>query len=472
MYRSFLGKNHLHWCDVCKTPVLGKKCGCGTPTREVVLTPPGDIRPAFEDDITHINQVYREHFGVDLIPEGHLVILNKVPDIDRMEEIIMGGAVVGAIRFYPDEERWEAMPRPPAALYMSPSMRYVVVDPGAETSIQTKGASVLAPGLITIEEHVEDGDQVFIMIPDGRCIAVGRAKVSAKEAQSMERGTIVRTRKTKPVICVPAKRTWEDALAANEQILTNIEEEAIDFVKRTMETNPLPANVSYSGGKDSLATLLIVMKAAGKLPLLFADTGLEFKETYENVQTVADYYGLEVIRTETASRFWEVMEEEGPPAVDARWCCSVCKLHPIKALIEERWGECLSFIGQRKYESFKRMKSPRVWRSHNIPCQLSASPIQHWTALHVWLYIFRENAPYNVLYTRRIDRIGCFMCPSSDWATLRLIMRDYPDEWKRWDDALNQYKEKHNLPDVWVEKALWRVRGEGEEENDDESSYT
>ena len=116
------------------------------------------------------------------------------------------------------------------------------------------------------------------------------------------------------------------------------------------------------------------------------------------------------------------------------------------------------------------MKSPRVWRSHNIPAQLSASPIQHWTALHVWLYIFRENAPYNVLYTHRIDRIGCFMCPSSDWATFRLIMEDYPEEWQRWQDALNQYKEEHDLPDIWIEKALWRKRGDTDD--DDESSYT
>ncbi len=470
MRLSYLGKNHLHWCDTCNTPVLGKKCSCGTQTREVAITPPGDIRPAFDDDVKHINQVYRDHFGADLIPEGHIVILNKVPDVDRMEEIVMGGAVVGAIRFYPDEERWEAMPRPSAALYMKPSKRYIVVDPGAETSIKTKGASVLAPGLISIEEHVETGDEVFIMTPDERCIAVGRAKVSAAEAETMERGIISRTRKIKPATCVPAERTWDDVLVANEEILTRVEDEAVLFVQRTMESNPLPANVSFSGGKDSLATLLVVMKAAGKLPLLFADTGLEFRETYKNVQDVADHYGLEVLRTDMTSAFWDEMKRQGPPAVDARWCCKVCKLQPIKKLIEDTWGECLSFIGQRKYESFKRMKSPRVWRSNYIPCQLSAAPIQHWTALHVWLYIFRENAPYNVLYSHRIDRIGCFMCPSSDWATFRMIMEDYPEEWKRWEDALNQYKEEHDLPDIWVEKALWRKRGD--KDYDDESSYT
>lgn len=162
------------------------------------------------------------------------------------------------------------------------------------------------------------------------------------------------------------------------------------------------------------------------------------------------------------------MEIEGPPSVDARWCCSVCKLNPVKELITERWGECLSFIGQRKYESLARMKSPRVWRNFKVQVQLSASPIQHWTALHVFLYLFQENAPYNELYRRRIDRIGCFMCPSSDIATFGIIREDYPDLWKGWEDRLEDYRKANGLPGSYTEKYEWRKRGE----KDDTSSYS
>jgi phosphoadenosine phosphosulfate reductase len=46
-----------------------------------------------------------------------------------------------------------------------------------------------------------------------------------------------------------------------------------------------------------------------------------------------------------------------------------------------------------------------VWRNPNVRGQLSAAPIHNWTALHVWLYLLREHAPYNILYEHHLDRI-------------------------------------------------------------------
>lgn len=468
MRRSFLGKLALQWCDHCHVPVLGKRCACGAETRQVPITPPGDIRPAFDADIEHINSVFGEYFGSDLIPEGHLAVLNKIPDADRMEEIILGGCVVSAIRYIADEDRWEPIPRPAASLYMQPVMRRVVVDNGAVESIR-QGSSVLAPGLVGMDEGIREGDEVFIFDEDEHCIGVGRARASTADARTMERGMVVRTRKNTPSPCVPGTATWEMAVDANQAILDHAEAEAVRFVRDVAAKNPLPANVSYSGGKDSLATLLVVRKAIGDVPLLFADTGLELEETYNNVEDVALRYGLEVIRTGSADPFWEAFAVQGPPAVDNRWCCKVCKLLPVRDLIAGRWGECLSFIGQRKYESFARKNSPRVWRNGVVGCQLSAAPLQHWTALHVWLYLFRENAPYNVLYGRRIDRIGCFMCPSSDMAVLKTIREEYPDLWAVWEAKLTEWQTTNDLPGDWIDKGLWRRRGES---GDDDSSYS
>lgn len=468
MSRAFLGKLVLNWCDKCNTPVLGKKCFCGEETREVLITPPGDIRPAFKTDIDHINSLYEEQFGQKLIPDGNIVILNKIPDKDRMEEVIMGGAVVCAYRYIPEEKRWELLPRIHAAKYSQPIKKYVVADDGAIESIK-QGSSLLAPGLVDIEETVKTGDEVFILTKSGECIGVGRAREDASDAKKMDKGSIVRTRKTKPGICNTGKASWEDALESNKRILEQNETEAVNFVKSVVSKNPdLPVNVSYSGGKDSLATLLVVLKALGKVPVLFSDTYLEFPETYQNIEDVVKKYDLEIIKTGAGDTFWEIFEVEGPPAVDARWCCSVCKLMPVKRIIEERWGECLSFIGQRKYESLARMKSPRVWRNFKVQVQLSAAPIQHWTALHVFLYLFREKAPYNALYERRIDRIGCFMCPSSDLATFEIIKAEYPDLWNMWEEKLQIWMNKKGLAEEWRNNSEWRKRG-GE---DDTSSYT
>ena len=459
MRPSYLGKILLRWCDQCHTPVLAERCSCGAETRPVPVTPPGDARPAFPSDIALVNRIYEDHFGAPLIPEGHLALLNKVPDQDRMEEIVVGGGIAGIIRYFPDQRRWEPVPRPEACSIFRPEKRFVVIDDDAVPFIRDQSMSVLRPGLVSIDDAVREGDEVFILTREGSCVGVGRAKTDAAGAREMKKGSVIRTRRNIVSHIIPGKATWEDAVRANSVVLEQAEGSSILFVREVAGRNShLKANISYSGGKDSLATLLVVTKAVGKVPMLFADTGLEFPETIANIDDAANRYGLEVIRSNGENTFWRTFEEEGPPTVNARWCCRVCKLTPVGQIIREQWGECLSFIGQRRYESAARAKSDRVWRNKNVPAQLSAAPIHNWTAMHVWLYLMQEKAPYNVLYERQLDRIGCFMCPSSDMALIHRIEADYPDLWQGWLDRLETYREAHGLPDEWITAGQWRLK--------------
>jgi phosphoadenosine phosphosulfate reductase len=459
MRPTYLGRILLRWCDQCHTPVLAKTCAaCGSATRDVPLTPPGDARPAFPADITLINSIFEEHFGAPLVPEGHLVLLNKVPDTDRMEEIVIGGGIAGSIRYIPKERRWEPIPRPEACNLFRPEKRVVVVDETAVPFIRDQGMSVLRPGLDLIDDEVRKGDEVFILAKSGECIGVGRAKAGAKEARAMQKGQVVRNRRNVASTIVPGKATWQDAIRSNADILAQFEREAVKFVKDVAAAYPLQPTISYSGGKDSLATLLVVQKALGNVPLLFADTGLEFPETYANVTEIEQKYKAEIIRTTTSEKFWTTMARQGPPAVNARWCCSVCKLLPVAETIRSTWGECLSFIGQRRYESLSRSESDRVWRNPTVKVQVSAAPIQNWTALHVWLYLFKEQAPYNRLYEHRLDRIGCFMCPSSDMALIHMIETDFAGLWNGWKEYLESWRLTQDLPVEWIESGAWRIR--------------
>ena len=149
----FLAPVPFYWCDHCHVPVMGKLCACGRKTRQVPVTPPGDVRPAFERDRNLINHLFEGQFGVPLIPEGHLALLNKVPDEDRMEEIILGGAVVCAIRYIPAEGRWEVLPREAAALIVQPTKRIIVVTDEAGEYIK-EGKSVLMPGVVSVSPEI------------------------------------------------------------------------------------------------------------------------------------------------------------------------------------------------------------------------------------------------------------------------------------------------------------------------------
>jgi phosphoadenosine phosphosulfate reductase len=101
------------------------------------------------------------------------------------------------------------------------------------------------------------------------------------------------------------------------------------------------------------------------------------------------------------------------------------------------------------------MKNSRVWRNAYVKVQLSAAPIHNWTALHVWLTIFAEEAPYNTMYQEQVDRIGCYMCPASDLATIANIKARYPNLWAEWQNKMEGYQSGLGLSDEWLHGG-WR----------------
>ena len=464
-----LGKIHLRWCDACNVPVLEQsECGrCGGSTREVRLTPPGDARPAFEDDTVSIRSLIDSQFGAGCgelaIPTGRLVLLNKAPDIDRMDEVIIDGHVVGAVRF--DVSLGEKfLPRGVTASRIESKVTkgWVRIDPGAAEAVRERKASTLAVGVTGCSEGIEPGDEVVVLDQDGRAVSVGVAKMSSEEMKAANRGTAVKTRWLADDRPESDRKngvsTWEDVVTANREVVNRRVAEATRFINEVVSSNDLPVAVSYSGGKDSLATLLLVLESGIRPALIFVDTGLEFKDTVDNVHETARRHSLELIIESAGDAFWDNVDVFGPPAKDFRWCCKTCKLGPATRLIQKNFpGGVLSFIGQRSYESESRARKGKVWRNPWTPNQLAASPIQKWTALHVWIFLFGKKEPYNRLYEKGFERIGCYLCPSTDLAELRRA-RELTNEYSRWQRYLERFQSENELPDKWIEKDLWRWR--------------
>ncbi len=384
-------------------PVLGKQCGCGKNTEKVEVTPPGDIRPAFDYDIKRINFVSEKQFNAPLIPEGHLVVLNKAPYEDRMDEITVDGKVLATLRFEIEGCEWVLLPRLEGArrLFQDRDRKYlkrwVVIEQAVVPFILKKSASILAPGVLDADPEIKKEDEVVVLNPAGEVICCGRARMTGREMCEEQRGTAVKPRwsgEPKPQKSNSGGQTWEDAVKANKKILDLMTQNSRAFIENVTRSMNLKVSVSYSGGKDSLAVLQLVDETLQDYEILFADTGLEFPETLENVKKVAEYYGKELKTVSAGDSFWDSFNVFGPPTLDTRWCCKICKLGPITRLINESYeGGCLSFIGQRQYESHARSISKTVWKNPWVGNRVGASPIQEWTALHIWLYIFRQKHP-------------------------------------------------------------------------------
>lgn len=461
-----LGKMHLRWCDRCNLPILEQTtCStCESKTREVKLTPPGDARPAFESDTMRVRSIIDSQYGAGtggiVIPENHVVLLNKAPDIDRMDEVILNGEVVGTLRFsLLGGDKFLLRPSSAAMIAPRVSKGWIRVDAVAAAAIRTKKASALAVGVLECDPEIRAGMDVLVLDPEGHAVSVGTSKMSSHQMMKHERGTAVKTRwVVEPSVSSPSDgcSDWDLVIAANNEVMTRRVSEAKQFINKVIDENELPVAVSFSGGKDSLATLLLVLEAGIRPKLIFVDTGLEFQETRRNVEETAREFGLELIVESAGDSFWKNLSHFGPPAKDFRWCCKTCKLGPATQLIMKNFPDgVLSFIGQRAYESQQRAEKSRVWRNPWTPNQLGASPIQKWTALHVWIYLMSKKANVNPLYRQGLERIGCFMCPATDLAELRLV-RTLSQDYAKWQRFLDDHAAETGKSSHWLEYDLWR----------------
>ena len=460
-----LGRNHLRWCDACEMLVLETDtCPvCGGKSREVEITPPGDVRPAFQHDIDLIRSLADRQFGegsgLALIPEDRVVLLNKAPSLDRMDEIIVDGCTVATIR-YDLGSGWKLINRMQSAMRIAPVMTkgFVVCDDGAVKFVQ-ESKNLMAPGVIDAHPDIRYDDEVIVITKDKKAIATGTARMTASEMIANDRGVAVKTKWYKPEELHKCQKsyTWDQLVENNRAIIEKRRDEAVDFIRKNVEKATTPAIVSFSGGKDSLATLLLTLDAGYKLPVLFVNTGLEFTETVQHVRDTAKRHDLQLIEESAPTdAFFGNLVHFGPPAKDFRWCCKTNKLGPTVGAIMKNFPDgVLSFIGQRKYESEARHDKGRVWVNPWTPGQTGASPIQNWNALHVWFYLFYKKEPYNVWYTRGLDRIGCFLCPASDMSELEIVAGN-SERYPQWDRYLTEYMEARGLPKEWKEFALWR----------------
>jgi len=444
----------VYWCPHCNVPVLDEKCSrCNGFTIIVRVTPPGDIRPAFPKDVHDLRETLYEYFKdwkvVDyLLPEGKFILLNKIEYPDAADEIIVDGRILGH-RFYDVEKRrWRFKPlyNGVAGILNLKCNYYAVVDlPKIRRRFVVHKKHI-------IESKLPRRKGEFVAVATKNGVYHGVAEYIGSSRLKIQKAW-----RSKKFVSIEVYAGFKEAIAANKKRLDYLEKEAIEFIKKLVEEKKLPVVVSFSGGKDSLTTYLLVEKALGKTPILFNDTGLELPETVEYVHSFTKKRGLKLYIADADKKFIEALKIMGPPARDYRWCCKVAKLSPIAGLVNREFPKgVLSFVGQRALESARRAVSPRVWRNRWLLKILAASPIQYWSALDIWLYLMKEKVDVNPLYFEGFDRLGCWLCPAIELGELEAVAEKHPELWKWWIEYLEEYAKKHNLGDAWVRYGFWR----------------
>ncbi len=221
--------------------------------------------------------------------------------------------------------------------------------------------------------------------------------------------------------------------------------------------------VTYSGGKDSSATVTFVawaiqsgqVERPESLTVLYADTRQEYPPLHATAMKVLaalERNGIEthVVTPPLDKRFYVYMLGYGvpPPGATFRWCTGALKIAPMTAWLDEirrRNGEKFLLLnGVRMGESAARDQRIALscskntgecgqgWFQSQPPAAAgdTLAPLLHWRLCHVydWLYFeeyrhgYPEVAGIADVYGDDDVRTGCIACPvaSRDVALERL----------------------------------------------------
>ncbi len=262
------------------------------------------------------------------------------------------------------------------------------------------------------------------------------------------------------------------------------------------------AVVSVSGGKDSLATLLLALDAYGpdRVRAVHADTGHEHPATEYYVRhTLPAALGIQIdiVRADFArdferkrayvieewpkkgvppdiiSRALTVLHPTGIPFLDlclckgrfpsrmAQFCTQHLKRYPLDRYMMELMGAdrppVESWQGIRRDESARRANAEAQERT--AEGWLIVRPIVDWTAQQV-VDFCRARAPLNPLYSAGCNRVGCMPCINSPKAELANIAT-------RWPEVINRIREWEYLVGQASKRGfstlLHHARGEGQD---------
>ncbi len=454
-------KNHIYWCRKCNIPLLDEPCGiCKENGFKIELSPPGDVRFSSPHERNLINDQILKSFGINPL-SGKLLLLNKIPGEDKTDEILVDGLRFGILRFDMKELAFKLdfMVEGASALINSGNQNKLVkISSGGR---HLSGKNIDGSDVLECSDDIRKGDTVLVISKN----LAGFGTSYRDSAELKKPGHTLRIKKieTKNAFFLTEKPSMDELIRANAPHMKRLVKDAVNTIRgiaNQKEFRDSPVYVSFSGGKDSLTTLDLTRSAVKKpIKVFFANTGIEFPETVEFARRFCKENNIELIEVEAKEAFREALPSFGPPAKDFRWCCKVCKLAPINAVMEEctRGGRrCLTIDGKRKYESFTRARIAPKEENPFIPGQVSVFPIRNWRAIEVWLYIYYRKLSYNPLYDLGFERVGCWLCPAELSAEYYRFRELHPELYARWNEYLLEWAGEHGVSDKFIEHGFWR----------------
>lgn len=214
--------------------------------------------------------------------------------------------------------------------------------------------------------------------------------------------------------------------------------------------------VSFSGGKDSTAMLLMMVEKNIRFDdIVFFDTTKEFPAAYEHIKKVESYINKKITRIALEFDYWfgEHVKTKGKnkgqkgygwPDFKNRWCTTLKREAMRKYL--GGFYDTIEYHGIAYNEQDRAQKNQAHGRTIFYP--LITWKITEGAALD---YCYAKGFHWGGHY-KRFSRLSCWCCPLTSKAEKYTLFKHYPDLWAKLKEmdrsSYRKYKDQHTVKDL------------------------
>lgn len=183
--------------------------------------------------------------------------------------------------------------------------------------------------------------------------------------------------------------------------------------------------LSHGGGVNSTALMLLLEQEGVEFESVFADTGVEFPETYQYLDYLRSM-GFRITRITPCVGECKTLEEyclkyQIIPAITRRFCTGKFKIKPLVSYYEK---PCIEYIGYSADESRRALRSSSIirWKKG---IKVEYPLIERRISRQGCIEIIKEAR----LQVPR--KSGCWLCPFMSRKKVRKLYTEYPELYER-----------------------------------------
>lgn len=222
--------------------------------------------------------------------------------------------------------------------------------------------------------------------------------------------------------------------------------------------------VSFSGGKDSTAMLLMMLEKGIKVDrIINVDTTKEFPQMYDHIKKVEAYIGREIETIKIDFDYWfsEHVKTKGKrkgtkgygwPDFRNRWCTALKREAFSYALANKDYDPHKRGIAVIEYHGIAVDEEKRL--NKNKDGRDIRFPLAEWNVAEAQAlqYCFDKGFDWGGLYSEGRSRVSCFCCPLQRINELRLTYKNHNLLWNNMKDmdetSFRKFRSDYSLAEL------------------------